>query len=225
MTGMFMWIIKEKVVIKMTYKNIDDLPKYGEQDVDYENPFQSYTPCKDSILQEMEDEVYESVEQALCEINGFEKLASYDKIPLHMDSWIFISNPIYQSDRKNHLKYVSIKNDDSLDDVIADIKKKGGGNWDLTDGNWLMEEHNGYILYVNKQDWADFVKSRKNRMSKYVNGLLGRTLELKDVIHICKKCDYCDVVYFYNEETKEYDERYLSCSNCNKDCEYQKYWE
>lgn len=158
----------------MTYNNIDDLPKYGEQDVDYENPFKSYTPCKDSILQEMEDGVYESVEQALCEINGFEKLASYDKIPLDMDSWIFITNPIYQSDGKNHLKYVSIKNDDSLDDVIADIRKQSGGNWDLTDGNWLIQEHNGYILYVNRQDWADLVKSRKNRMSEYINKKLGR---------------------------------------------------
>ena len=203
----------------MVYKKLEDLPNYGEQDVDYENPFCAYTPCRDSILQMVEDGVYESIGQGLCEINGFERLASHNGILLDMDSWIFITNPIYQSDKKNHLRYVTVKDDENLDKSIAEI-----GNLNLTDGNWEMERHNGYRLYVNKQDWTEFVQKRKGEMSKYANEILGRDLKLKDIIPICKKCDYCDVAYFYNEETKEYDKEFLTC-NIQYGCEYKKYWE
>lgn len=50
-------------------------------------------------------------------------------------------------------------------------------------------------------------------------------MELKDIIHICKKCYYCETVYFYNDETKRYDKEFLTCNEDWGECEYLKYWE
>ena len=46
----------------------------------------------------------------------------------------------------------------------------------------------------------------------------------QETIEICKKCIYCEKVYFYNKETNQYDKEMLTCRYQYNDCPHQKHW-